>query len=49
MLIAMAALGLWLAIYAVRCAAQPFRPDGKLRLGRRALNAWRRTSREGSR
>ena len=29
--------------YAVRCAVSPFRPSGRLRYGRRALNAWRAT------
>lgn len=37
------------AVYAVACAAAPFRPSGRLRLGRRALNAWRRTHHDGTR
>ena len=36
-------------VYAVRCAVQPFKPNGRLRLGRRALNAWRRTHTRGTR
>ena len=35
--------------YAVVCAAKPFRPSGRLRTGRRALNAWRRTHDRGTR
>lgn len=35
--------------YAVRCAVQPFKPNGRLRLGRRALNAWHRTHTRGTR
>ncbi|MDX3094331.1 hypothetical protein PV703_24745 [Streptomyces sp. ME01-24h] len=35
--------------YAVLCAAQPFRPDGKLRLGRRLWNHWTRTRERGTR
>ena len=37
------------AVYAVACAVAPFRPSGRLRFGRRALNAWRRTHRDGTR
>lgn len=37
------------AVYAAACAARPFRPSGQLRLGRRALNAWRRTHTDGTR
>lgn len=36
-------------VYAVRCAVHPFKPNGRLRLGRRALNAWRRTHTRGTR
>lgn len=36
-------------VYAVLCAAKPFRPSGRLRHGRRALNAWRRTHDRGTR
>jgi hypothetical protein len=36
-------------VYAVVCAVSPFRPSGRLRLGRRALNAWRRTNADGTR
>jgi hypothetical protein len=35
--------------YAVLCAVSPFRPSGRLRLGRRALNTWRRTRTRGTR
>jgi hypothetical protein len=35
--------------YAIACAVAPFRPSGRLRLGRRALNAWRRTHTRGTR
>ena len=35
--------------YAVACAVAPFRPSGRLRYGRRALNAWRRTHQRGTR
>lgn len=37
------------AVYAVACAVQPFKPSGRLRYGRRALNAWRRTHDHGTR
>jgi hypothetical protein len=37
------------AVYAVACAVTPFRPSGRLRYGRRALNAWRRTHNRGTR
>lgn len=37
------------AVYAVACAVEPFKPSGRLRLGRRALNAWRRTHDRGTR
>lgn len=37
------------AVYTAVCAVSPFRPSGKLRLGRRALNAWRRTHHDGAR
>lgn len=37
------------AVYAVACAVAPFRPSGRLRYGRRALNAWRRTHQDGTR
>lgn len=74
MLVAMAAVVLWLGGYAVLCAARPFAPcrkcDGtgetgrfrkvrtcprcrghklRLRVGRRAHNAWRRTHEAGTR
>lgn len=35
--------------YAVLCAVKPFAPSGRLRIGRRALNAWRRTHTRGTR
>jgi hypothetical protein len=34
--------------YAMSCAVRPFR-RGRLRVGRRALNAWRRTHDRGTR
>jgi hypothetical protein len=37
------------AVYAVVCAVSPFHPSGRLRYGRRALNAWRRTHDRGTR
>ena len=74
MLIAMAALVLWVGGYAVLCAVKPFAPCRKsagvgevqrfgklrtcprcrgrklrLRVGRRAHNAWRRTHEAGTR
>jgi hypothetical protein len=36
-------------VYAVLCATSPFRPSGRLRLGRRALNSWRRARAAGTR
>lgn len=48
-LASLAALLLAAGVYAVRCAVQPFKPSGRLRLGRRALNAWRRTHARGTR
>lgn len=43
------ALILLAAMYAIACAVTPFRPSGKLRYGRRALNAWRRAHDAGTR
>ncbi|MFF7192668.1 hypothetical protein ACFZAM_02980 [Streptomyces sp. NPDC008079] len=48
-LASLAAVLLAAAVYAVVCAAAPFRPSGRLRLGRRALNAWRHTNDRGTR
>jgi len=48
-LASLAAVLLAAGVYAVRCAVQPFKPSGRLRLGRRALNAWRRTHTRGTR
>lgn len=45
-LLALAAAAL--LAYAAVCAVQPFR-RGRLRRGRRALNAWRRTHDRGTR
>lgn len=49
MILASLAVAGWLISYSALCAAQPFRPDGKLRLGRRAWNAWARTRDRGDR
>lgn len=48
-LASLAVLLLAAGAYAVLCAAKPFRPSGRLRYGRRALNAWRRTHQRGAR
>jgi hypothetical protein len=45
LLVFLAAVG----AYAVACAVAPFRPSGRLRYGRRALNAWRRAHDAGTR
>lgn len=37
------------AVYAVACAIRPFKPSGRLRYGRRALNRWHRTRDAGTR
>lgn len=42
------ALLLAAAVYAVACAVAPFRPSGRLRYGRRALNAWHRAHDAGT-
>lgn len=49
LLASLAALAVTAAVYAVACAVSPFRPSGRLRYGRRALNAWNRTHRDGTR
>lgn len=49
MVLAMISAVLWLAAYSVLCAAQPFTPAGKTRLGRRLLNWWRATRDAGTR
>ncbi|CAL9403818.1 hypothetical protein SUDANB106_01524 [Streptomyces sp. enrichment culture] len=49
MLAASSAILLWLIAYAALCAAQPFTPAGKTRLGRRAWTALRRTAHNGRR
>jgi hypothetical protein len=48
-LASLAALLAALGVYAIRCAVSPFKPSGRLRAGRRALNAWRRTHARGTR
>lgn len=49
MLVASLAALLTLAGYTAWCAVQPFSRTGRLRIGRRALNYWRRTHRNGTR
>lgn len=49
LLASLLALALGAAVYAITCTVSPFRPSGRLRLGRRALNAWRRTHHDGTR
>jgi hypothetical protein len=49
MLIASAVLVAALGYYAVLCAVKPFARKLRLRAGRRAHNAWRRTHEAGAR